>query len=140
MKFRSVKVVVVAFTLLLASCGSDEPAAPTAADLLRAIEGRELTPAEVTELTDAAEVLCGLDASVLAAIWKDLEPDQFEFQNFVFDYTCPERELQVQMRQARGEATTVPPSTTTQPRRTTTTRRQFSTPSRPSTTSTTTEP
>jgi hypothetical protein len=80
-------VLVVA---VLAGCSDDAPE-PTTAELLAGLEGRPLTPAEVAQREQVADLLCGLDESVLREVWDRLDRRQLEFQDFVFSRQCPER-------------------------------------------------
>ncbi len=75
---------------LLVSCSSSDPE-PSTAELLAELEGRELSPAEVAEREQVAQVLCGLDDAVLVELWGRLSVPQLEFQDFVFGRQCPER-------------------------------------------------
>ena len=113
-------------SLGLAACGSDEVAGPTDAELLAAIEGRTLSPAEVGLKLETADLLCGLDPGVLQAIWDELEPEQFDFQAFVFNHRCPNRGSEF----LRGRAAAIAANTTT----TNTTIRRTTTTVRPTTT------
>ncbi len=71
---------------------ANEVSGPTDAELLAGIEGRSLTPAEVASKLETADLLCSLDNEVLTRIWRQLEPEQLAFQEFVFTHRCPERE------------------------------------------------
>lgn len=82
--------VAAAIVLTVCGCSRSDPE-PTAAEALAAIEGRELTDAEVTKRQQSAELLCGLSDEVLVQIWKDLAKDDFAFQDFVFNSVCQER-------------------------------------------------
>lgn len=101
----------VVVTVSLAGCGDDEPTGPTDAQLLSALAGRTLTPAEVATKLETADLLCSLDADVLQRVWLELDPDGFGFQNFVFTHRCPERELEFREAMATTTTTTVPPTT-----------------------------
>ncbi len=111
--------------LLLSACtGGDEPEL-TVEERLAAIEGRELTPSEVSERLVVAESLCRLDDPVLDRLWRQLDDDQLEFQDFVFDYQCPERSILYASHTGRyvtaeAEESGVVPSTTRPPSTTTT--------------------
>jgi hypothetical protein len=111
-------LLAVVAAVSLAGCGDDEPSGPTDAQLLSALEGRTLTPAEVATKLETADLLCSLDAGVLQRVWLELDPDGFGFQNFVFTHRCPARELE--FREAMATTTTVPRSTTTSTTTTTT--------------------
>ena len=86
----SVAACIVASLTLLGACSQDEPE-PTQAELLSAIEGRELTPAEVDERGELANLLCSLDDDVLQRIWSKLSPEELAFQDYVFGRVCEER-------------------------------------------------
>jgi hypothetical protein len=77
-------------SLSVASCTDDEPTL-SEAEILAAIEGRELSEAEVAEREQVAAALCRMDDAVLIEIWSQLDNDQLEFQDFVFSRSCPER-------------------------------------------------
>jgi hypothetical protein len=105
------------------SCGSDEPAGPSDRDLLEAIMEGDPSDAEVEAKLATADLLCAVDPEVLNVIWADLDSEQFEFQEFVFQYRCPkENAFLIELRTAKKRATTTTTSTTTttRPRRTTT--------------------
>lgn len=104
-------LLVTTMLMLFAACGGQEDEGPTDAELLSALAGRTLTPAEVATRLETADLLCSLDLDVLQRIWLELETGQFGFQNFVFTHRCPGRELE--FRQAMATTTTVPPTTTT---------------------------
>lgn len=104
-------LLIATMTMLFAACGGQSEEGPTDAELLSALAGRTLTPAEVATRLETAELLCSLDLEVLQRIWLELETGQFGFQNFVFTHRCPDRELE--FRKAMATTTTVPPTTTT---------------------------
>ncbi len=82
--------VVLGMALTATACSKGE-AGPTQAEVLAAIEGRQLSQAEVEEREQVAQALCRMDAAVLQEIWRELDADQLEFQDFVFTRTCAER-------------------------------------------------
>jgi hypothetical protein len=105
------------------SCGSDEPAGPTDSELLEAIMEGNPSDAEVEAKLATADLLCTVDPEVLNVVWADLDSDQFEFQEFVFQHRCPkDNAFLLELRTARKRVTTTTTSTTTttRPRRTTT--------------------
>ncbi len=114
--------------VIVSACGSDEVSGPTDAELLAAIEERTLTPAEVASKLETADLLCSLDNDVLLRIWRQLEPDQMAFQEFVFTRRCPEREPELSAGTTTTTRVVSTMTTTTGPTTTTTTR-----PRRPST-------
>lgn len=85
-----VAAFIVLSLSLLGACARGEPE-PTQAELLSAIEGRELTPAEVDERSELADLLCSLDDDVLQRIWSKLSPEDLAFQDYVFGRVCEER-------------------------------------------------
>jgi hypothetical protein len=87
----AVNVVGVGFAIYRLT-GEEEPAL-TIEDRLAQVEGRTLTPAEVTELLGVGRALCELDEGVLDELWRRLDESQLEFQDFVFAYLCPERSV-----------------------------------------------
>ena len=86
----SVAACIVAGLSLLGACSRGEPEL-TQGELLSAIEGRELTPAEVDERGELADLLCSLDDDVLQRIWSKLSPEELAFQDYVFGRVCEER-------------------------------------------------
>lgn len=90
---------VLPLLFLLGGCSDDTPVERSFKDDLELRLGRELSPAEVVEFKDSAELLCELDLDVLKEVWTELDEDQFAFQTFVFTEECPERESAY--RQAR---------------------------------------
>lgn len=86
---RTLAFTLAVLTLASACIGGDDE--PSNAELLAEIEGRLLTPAEIAEREERADVLCGLDDDVLIKIWEQLETTQLEFQDFVFGRHCQER-------------------------------------------------
>ncbi len=89
---RPTNVLLLGISLVLgaAACTRADPE-PTNAELLAELEGRTLTPAEVAQREEIADLLCGLDDEILVRLWAQLEPSQLEFQDFVFVRQCPER-------------------------------------------------
>ncbi len=87
------KYLIPAITigLVISACsgGSNDPLSVTEA--LENATGQDLDAAEVTDLLESAEVLCGLSDSVLEDVWANLSEDQLSFQDFVFSNQCPER-------------------------------------------------
>ncbi|MBT8240737.1 MAG: hypothetical protein KJN63_05875, partial [Acidimicrobiia bacterium] len=66
-------------------------------------------------------LLCTVEPEVLDVIWADLDSEQFEFQEFVFQHRCPkDNTFLLELRTAQKRATTTTTTTTTRPRRTTT--------------------
>ncbi len=83
-------IAIVVIALLGAGCsGQDDE--PTTAELLNELEGRALTPEELAQRNEIAQVLCRLDDQVLTTVWDDLSPRQLEFQDIVFSRECPSR-------------------------------------------------
>ncbi len=82
---------LVGLVLLLVACSSSEPETTTLEDVLTEIEGREPTPAEVSQREKAAQLLCRLDDRVLVEIWSQMDSEQLQFQDFVFTRRCPDR-------------------------------------------------
>ncbi len=88
----SAAVLTAVFALVATACGADDGTeSESTQELLEELEGRPLSPAEVAERTEVADLLCGLDDPVLMAVWDELTPSDFEFQDIVFSRTCPER-------------------------------------------------
>lgn len=84
--------IAVGVALVVAACGgADDGETESTQDLLEELEGRPLSPAEVAERTEVFDLLCGLDDDVLVAVWSELSPADFEFQDIVFTSACPER-------------------------------------------------
>lgn len=83
-------VAALALGSLLTGCSDDEPEL-TVEQRLEAVEGRTLSPNEVDQLLSLADDLCRLDEVVLDNLWTKLDGDQFDYQDFVFGYQCPER-------------------------------------------------
>lgn len=81
---------MLSFAWAIAACSDDEEP-PSTAELLNELEGRELSPAEVAERQQVAELLCRLDDAVLTQIWDRLSTPQLEFQDFVFGRVCQDR-------------------------------------------------
>lgn len=97
----------------------------TIEELLAEVEGRPLTAAEVSELLDVGQAVCELDEVILDELWRRLDDDQLDFQDFVFAHLCPERSILYAAHTGRyvteeAEDSGVVPSTT---RPTTTTAR-----------------
>lgn len=92
MKSRPAVARVVAFSLLLlgSACSDDEPE-QTAEELLAEIEGRTLTPEEIDQRQEVAELLCVLDDEVLLEIWSELDAPDLAFQDYVFTRVCQDR-------------------------------------------------
>jgi hypothetical protein len=114
---------IAALSLATISCGGDEPAGPTDRQLLEAIMGGDPSDAEVEAKLATADLLCTVDPEVLNVIWADLDSDQFDFQEFVFQHRCPKDNaflLELRTAQRRAATTTTSITTTTRPRRTTT--------------------
>ena len=80
-------IFLTAVVMFAPACSPGD-AEPTNAELLAELEGRELTPAEVAQKEQVAELLCRLDDEVLVRIWDQLEPSQLAFQDFVFSRQC----------------------------------------------------
>lgn len=87
---RNFSIGILALAVTAASCSKEDPA-PTAAEVLAEIEGRELTPAEVAEKQEVAQLLCGIDDEVLVRIWDKMSTSELEFQDWVFGQVCRER-------------------------------------------------
>lgn len=83
-------LLLLAFLAGATACTRADPE-PTNADLLAELEGRALTPAEVAQREEIADLLCGLDDEILVRLWAQLKPAQLEFQDFVFVRQCPQR-------------------------------------------------
>ena len=83
--------LAVAAGLVAAACGDDGKPEPTIEERLAAVEGRQLSPTEVSRQLDLAGALCRLGDEVLDALWFRLDDDQLGFQDVVFGYICPER-------------------------------------------------
>lgn len=85
--------------------------------------GGDPSDAEVEAKLATADLLCTVDPEVLNLIWADLDSDQFNFQEFVFQHRCPKDNaflLELRTAQRRAATTTTSTTTTTRPRRTTT--------------------
>ena len=110
--------VPLAAALLFGTACAEEPIEPSAAEVLAIIEGRELTPAEVAERQEVAQLLCGMDDQVLTLMWADMSPSQLEFQDWVFGQVCRERSDAYATATGRfsssgtGSTTTAPATTT----------------------------
>lgn len=76
---------------VFATACTDEPPAPTRAELLAEIEGRSLSQAEIEERETIARALCRMDDDVLRAMWADMDNEQLAFQDFVFSQECGDR-------------------------------------------------
>ncbi|MGH1504833.1 MAG: hypothetical protein ACRBI6_14850 [Acidimicrobiales bacterium] len=83
-------LALVAASTLTVGC-TDDPEPATAAELLEALEGRELSAVEETERLGVMELLCDLDEAVLVELWDRLDDEQLAFQDIAFGRTCPER-------------------------------------------------
>ncbi len=70
---------------------SNQDDEPTTAELLAELEGRVLTPEELAQRNEIADVLCRLEDPVLTAVWDGLSTRQLEFQDIVFGRECPMR-------------------------------------------------
>jgi hypothetical protein len=114
---------VAALAVTALSCGSDEPAGPTDRELLEAIMEGDPNDTEVEAKLATADLLCTVEPEVLNVIWADLDSDQFEFQEFVFQHRCPKDNtflLELRTAKKRATTTTTSTTTTTRPRRTST--------------------
>ncbi len=85
---RSLCLLVLSLALVVSCSSEDEP---TAAERFAALEGRELTEAEVADRQTTARFLCGLDDAVLRELWSQMDNDQLAFQDVVFTSECGER-------------------------------------------------
>ncbi len=130
--------MVAALSLTLVSCGSDEPAGPSDRVLLEAIMEGSPSDAEVEAKLATADLLCTIGPDMLKVLWADLDAEQFEFQEFVFQHRCPkDNAFLLELRTAKkGATTTTSTTTTTRPRRTTS---SFTPPTTGSTSTSTTE-
>lgn len=82
---------LLALALVASACGGDDEPELTVQERLSAIEGRELTQAEVDEHLATGAMLCRMDDDILDAVWFRLDDDQLDFQDFVFSEICPDR-------------------------------------------------
>lgn len=126
-------IFVLALTLLTSACSSDPPAEGSFKKDLELRLGQKLTPTQIVEYKDAAELLCSMNEEVLKQVWLDLDQNDFAFQTFVFTQQCPEREaLYRESRLERDDNTTTDATTSS-----TTTTSPSDTATTPSTTTTT---
>jgi hypothetical protein len=89
---RRFLVLVVSLVLLVAACGDAEPEL-TMAERLAAVEGRELSAAELADRLAVGETLCGMGDEVLDEIWRQLNERQLNYQDVVFGHICPDRSV-----------------------------------------------
>lgn len=101
--------LVGAAFVLLSGCGSGDSELTTE-QLMAKLAGHPLTSAEVAERIELADLLCGFDAQVLVEVWDRLDPQQLEFQDYVFGQHCQEQ-LSI-YREARPNIGTAPVGTT----------------------------
>ncbi len=122
METRNLKIVA-ALTLAVfgSACSSQPPEERSFKADLELRLGRQLSPTEVVEYKDAADLLCSMDEEILQQIWLDLDDDEFDFQTFVFTQECPERESLYREARLERNSTTTSSTTTTTPAQTSTT-------------------
>ncbi len=63
----------------------------TPEQMVAKVAGPELSQAEIEERLALADLLCGLEARVLNALWTRLDAQELEFQDWVFGHRCPDR-------------------------------------------------
>jgi hypothetical protein len=89
-RLLALAVGVAAAAALPAGCASDQPDLTVEQELVK-LAGEPLSPAEINDRLELADLLCGFDRRVLERIWLRLDARQLEFQDFVFGQHCPER-------------------------------------------------
>ena len=99
----------VGLTVTVTACG-EETQELTVHQQLEKVAGRSLTPAEVDDQLQLAELLCGTDGRVLEEVWVRLDTQQLEFQDWVFGQHCPDRIAAYE--RMRGELGTTSNTTT----------------------------